>query len=168
MNRWWRGFGRSDARAVERRVRGVLSQLRIPEPWSIDELIRQVSELRQREIVVHAVAPEALRDSPCGMWVVCEDADILVVAQGSPAWHSDLVLCHELAHMLLGHGSASEPSDEMLRTWFPSFDPDTVRLVFGRTVFVSRQEREAELLATLIFDQATAGKRDRMFSTFLG
>ena len=157
-----------DKRAAERRVRDVLSRLRMPEPWSIDALIDDVSEVLGLEIQVQEVPHQALADSPCGMTFICSGLAILVVAEGSPKWHRELVICHELAHMLLGHQSGEKPPWELLREWFPSFNPDVVEMMFGRTTFDTRDEREAELLATLMVDQGTAKRSARMFGTFLG
>ncbi|AEF43091.1 hypothetical protein [Hoyosella subflava] len=158
----------SEKRAVERRAREVLARLRMPEPWSIDALIGEVSAVMGFEIQVQTVPPEALEDSPCGMTLVCPGQAVLVVAEGSPRWHTELVICHELAHMLLEHQSGEKPPRELLQAWFPSFDPDDVQMMFGRTTFDTREEQEAELLATLIVDQGTAKKSARMLGTFLG
>ena len=169
---------KSKLRALE-----ILDGLTLPEPWDSRELVAQIANARGRRIRVHSVPTEALDDKACGLWVSAEDDDYLVYPDDCPAWYADLVICHELSHMLFEHDleviadsrqlPGERPIDlDGLASFLPDFDPAKVRAVLGRTVFGSRREDEAEYLATLIIDRVTGAAGDsrqaRMLSTFLG
>jgi hypothetical protein len=53
---------------------------------------------------------------------------------------------HELAHILCEHTGADGTIDRL----FPDLDPATVRKVLGRVGYTTAQEREAEMMASLI------------------
>ncbi|MBY8887270.1 ImmA/IrrE family metallo-endopeptidase [Streptomyces sp. PTM05] len=73
----------------------------------------------------------------------------------SPA-HQALVVCHELAHLLLGHTPRSHGP----------IDSNVVRRVLGRDHYAAPAEREAELFGTLLFHELNleprAGAEERV------
>lgn len=168
----------NNRRASQRRARTLLEDLRLPEPWDVRALVDQVAQRRGRRIVLEAVPGSMVRNKMCGAWLECEDEDMLLYSEDSAPWHCDLVICHELGHMLFGHEETSiEPpvSPEMLRAWVPSLDPAAVVRVLGRTNYSTKHEYEAEYLATLIIDRAFARphrsgldeRTGRMLATFV-
>ncbi|MCZ4589654.1 hypothetical protein O4328_39480 [Rhodococcus opacus] len=155
----------------------------MPEPWDSHQFVEQVARARGRRIHLSAVPAEVMDDKTCGLWVNADSEDYLLYSEDSPAWHADLVICHELSHMLFEHdlevttgqqpAPARQPTDvDGLAAFLPDLDPDAVRSVLGRSGFTARREFEAEYLATLILDRATSSGNDsrqtRMLSTFLG
>ena len=74
-----------------------------PEPWNSHEFVEQIARVRGRRIHLSAVPAEVMVDKTCGLWVNADDEDYLLYSEDSPAWHADLVICHELSHMLFEH-----------------------------------------------------------------
>ncbi|EST33756.1 hypothetical protein [Streptomyces roseochromogenus] len=66
-------------------------------------------------------------------------------------FHREHIILHEIAHMLLDHHHIG-PSHGTgpLQHLFTDLDPETVRRLLARTNYISRQEQEAEMLASLI------------------
>lgn len=167
----------------KRRALEILNALTLPEPWNSHEFVEQIAHDRGRRIHLSAVPAEVMVDKTCGLWVNAADEDYLLYSEDSPAWHADLVICHELSHMLFEHdlevttvhqpAPARQPVDvDGLAAFLPDLDPGAIRSVLGRSGFTARREYEAEYLATLILDRATStgsdSRRSRMLSTFLG
>jgi hypothetical protein len=90
--------------------------------------------------------PGLSADAPCGLWVGTDRADHVFYDPGTSPLHAEHIVLHELAHILSGHGAAGAG----LARLFPDLDPATVREVLGRAGYTSAQEREAEMMASLI------------------
>lgn len=113
-----------------------------PDPWNVDEFARAVSEYRQRPIKI------VTRDLPAGLsgaWVPTPRTDYIVVESTTDAQRREVILCHELAHMLLGH----QPP--------PAKTAEELPQHLARTGFSDVIEREAEVLATVILSRAQPG-----------
>ncbi|MFE5587446.1 ParH-like protein, partial [Kitasatospora sp. NPDC056531] len=90
--------------------------------------------------------------TPCGLLVSPQEADSIVYTADTGTLHQRHILVHEIAHLMLDHaGSAPlDPAAALL----PHLSPALVRRVLGRTRYDEPQEREAELLASLILSRA--------------
>jgi hypothetical protein len=128
-------------RRCEARLRGI----RIPSPFDLDAFCAELAEQRGRPLLRHAV-PGLSADAPCGLWVGTDRADHVFYDPGTSPLHAEHIVLHELAHILSGHSGA----DAGLTTLFPDLDPATVRRVLGRVGYTTAQEREAEMIASLI------------------
>ncbi|MBY4128165.1 hypothetical protein HQO83_07170 [Rhodococcus fascians] len=134
----------------------------VPSPWDRDTFIASLSQYRGRPIELRGVrssdAAELYGDlssSPCGVWCDCTDKDIILYDQGMTERHLIQVLCHEAAHMVLGHSSDVEPNNDWLQLLLADVDPAAVRSALGRDVVPSEQESEAELLADLVMTKVS-------------
>ena len=134
----------------------------IPSPWNRDAFIAALSGYRGRPVELRGVRSSdaselygSLRASPCGLWCDCKDKDIILYDMGMTDRHLVQVLCHEAAHMVLGHSSDVEPYEDGLRLLLPDMDPDYVRGALGRNGVDSEQESEAELLADLVMTKVS-------------
>src|SRR3954451_1373115 len=128
-------------RRCERRLRGI----RIPEPFDLDAFCAEVAHRRNRPL--HRTAVPGLRSgAPCGLWIGTATADHVFYDPGTSPLHAEHIVLHELAHILSGHSGA----DGALARLFPDLDPGTVHRVLGRVSYTTAQEREAEMMASLI------------------
>lgn len=127
------------------------AQLDVPTPFDLDAFVAQLAQQRGRPLQVSPLDALATPDTPCGVWIGTDAADHVFVEAHTSAFHRDHIVCHELAHMLLEHDSAAPTLGESYASrLLPNLSPDMLRRVLGRTAYTDRQEREAELLATLI------------------
>ncbi|MFJ9692529.1 ParH-like protein [Kitasatospora sp. NPDC101183] len=141
---------RAARRAALRRCRRVARELEEGGPFDAGALLERLSVRRGRVIEVLAVPARA--HAPCGLLVSTAQADYILYAADTSALHRRHIVVHEIAHLLLDHaGSAAlEPAQELLG----HLSPALVRRVLGRTRYDEPQEREAELLASLLLSRA--------------
>lgn len=72
-----------------------------PDPWDMDEFLDRLERWRGRAIDLCGIdwSPSA----PTGAWQRRPDHDVIVYARNTTAWHQDIIILHELGHMLLEH-----------------------------------------------------------------
>jgi hypothetical protein len=92
---------------------------------------------------------------PCGMWIATDEADYIFHEEGTTPFHKTHIVLHEIAHMLLDHRDGGAWQD-LARLLAPDVDPGLARLILGRTAYTTVEEREAETLASLIFEKSSA------------
>nr|WP_296064373.1 hypothetical protein [uncultured Actinoplanes sp.] len=131
--------------SLRRRCEARLRGLRIPSPFDLDAFCDEVAARRGRPLVRQAV-PGLSAEAPCGLWVGTGRADHVFYDPGTSPLHAEHIVLHELAHILSGHSGR----DAGLARLFPDLDPATVRRVLGRVSYTTAQEREAEMMASLI------------------
>jgi hypothetical protein len=140
-------------RRCERRLRGI----RIPEPFDLDAFCAEVAHRRNRPL--HRTAVPGLRSgAPCGLWIGTATADHVFYDPGTSPLHAEHIVLHELAHILSGHSGA----DGSLARLFPDLDPAAVGRVLGRVSYTTAQEREAEMMASLIRGRSPRPPRTRL------
>jgi hypothetical protein len=125
----------------ERRLRGI----RVPRPFDLDAFCAELAAGRGRPLIRRPV-PGLSADAPCGLWIATDKADHVFYDPGTSTLHAEHIVLHELAHMICGHSGA----DGAFARLFPDLDPVTVRRVLGRVSYTCEQEREAEMVASLI------------------
>lgn len=141
--------------------------LPIPVPWDRDVFIDNLARQRGRNIRLIAADTSVFTEVPCGLWLTLDHDDLIFHEAGTSDYHIDQIVCHEIGHMVLGHGRDHKPNPDrspaldLCRKALPHIDPATVRNVLGRKDFVADQEREAEMFATILMlaaAQATTEK----------
>jgi hypothetical protein len=145
-------------------------KLPIPVPWDRDAFIENVARERGRPIRLIASDTSAFIESPCGLWLARDDDDLIFHETGTSDYHIDQIVCHEIGHMLLGHGrertADQAPNLELCRQMLPDIDPATICSVLGRKDFVADQERNAEMFASMVMlAAAEAGAQRSMMSS---
>lgn len=92
-------------------------------------------------------------DAPSGLWIATGDRDYIVTPENaSPARHNAIV-CHELAHMLLGHeGSLGMHAASIA----PGIDPAVAARFLGRHAYDNELEHSAETLGTQLAAEVAA------------
>lgn len=125
------------SRKVEAACREALEGLSIPDPWNADAFLAWLANVRRRQILV---LPWNTVGGISGCWVEREHTDFLVVDEKASPLHRSHVICHEAAHMWLGH--RGHAADELsAQTGLPHH-------------YDTEQEEQAETLATLILEKA--------------
>ncbi|MBW1603949.1 hypothetical protein JJV70_17940 [Streptomyces sp. JJ66] len=149
------------------RCEAVADALDLPRPFDLDVLCERIAARRGRplRLVPLEGAPDA--STPCGVWVATSTADMIFYEPATSGVHKLQIVLHELAHLVLGHGApdAERPAyatrllqdvAECAQPVDEDGDLDLGQLlhILGRTSYTDEQEREAELLATILSDRA--------------
>ncbi|MFB9905662.1 hypothetical protein [Allokutzneria oryzae] len=141
LRRRWR------LRGLRRRCEARIRELPMPAPFDVRELCRLVADKRGRPI---RLVPIASDGGVLGMWAATDTADVICYEQATTRPHQDHIILHELSHLLCDHYPAPLSFAEHARMLLPDLDPAMVRRVLGRTSYLTSEEQEAELLASLI------------------
>jgi hypothetical protein len=111
--------------------------------------------------------------APCGLWISVQSADYVFYDPQTSQLHAQHIVLHELSHMLSGHttgiNAGSEVSGGAVGRLVPDLDPRTIDTMLGRASYTNAQEREAEMLASLIRARSDLGPAsDRLPEDTLG
>lgn len=135
----------------------LVEELVLPTPFSARGLCELVGAQRGRPIVVTAIPASAGRTG--GMTVSSADLDVIYYQEHTSPLHQELIILHELAHLLRGHTDGAGAKAEFYQRLFPSLDWRKVQETLGRTTYANRQEQEAEYIASLILHRVSLARR---------
>jgi hypothetical protein len=122
----------------------------MPYPFNLGELCAAVGARRGRRLRVAPQPSTRARGGPCGVWVALADEDIIFIDQRTSSLHQEQIGLHEIGHILCRHDETATPAADFARILLPGLDPEMVQRVLGRTSYDTRQEQEAEMIATLL------------------
>ncbi|MCX4749963.1 ParH-like protein [Kitasatospora sp. NBC_01287] len=125
-----------------------MAELELPDPFDAVRFVEGLAERRGRPIELIAVSGRP--NLPCGLLVTTDQADCILYSADTTPLHQRHILLHEAAHLICRHDESAPAS----RTLLPHLSSELVHRVLGRTVYTEPQEREAELLASLILHRA--------------
>ena len=131
----------------------IIRELDIPVPFNLGGFTAGLE--RQRNRPIRLCPFRSGPGVPCGVWIATTSADYIYHEQGTTRFHVNLIVLHEIAHMLLGH-QGLPAWQHLARQIAPDVHPGLVRLLLGRSAYASLEEREAETLASRVLDRATA------------
>ncbi|NUR63591.1 MAG: hypothetical protein HOV87_33760 [Catenulispora sp.] len=137
-----------------RRCRAIADRLELPEPFSAEAFVARLAADRGRPIDLVPVTSRPRL--PCGLLVTLEHTDVIVYFADTAALHREHIILHEAAHLLCGHDQAAPLQTGSAAELFPTLSSGLVQRVLGRTAYNAPQEREAELVASLIRCKAAA------------
>ncbi|MFJ6792913.1 hypothetical protein [Streptomyces sp. NPDC091268] len=134
--------------SLRKRCESILGRLDLTHPFSLDALCERIAEQRGRPIRLHPLPKEAAESGVCGLWVGTASVDYVFYEAQTTPLHREHIVLHEIGHILFGHHSLDgEESGGGVPT------------VLGRTNYTTRQEQEAEMLASMIrIRTASAGR----------
>jgi hypothetical protein len=132
-------------RRCERRIQNIP----IPRPFDLSTFCAVVASHRGRPLSLQPM-PGLTAGAPCGLWISVPTADYVFYDPGTSRLHAEHIVLHELGHMLSGHTTGLDVSGGALARLVPDLDPSTVTTILGRVSYTTAQEREAEMLASLI------------------
>ncbi|MGW7099463.1 hypothetical protein [Streptomyces sp. NPDC054838] len=127
----------------------ILGHLDLPRPFSLEHLCTDIAEQRGRPIRLHPLPKEAAESGVCGLWVGTARVDYVFYEAQTTPLHREHIVLHELGHILFGHHSLEGEETD-----------GKAPVVLGRTNYTTRQEQEAEMLASMIRTR-TAGNGPR-------
>lgn len=142
--------GPERSRRLRRLCEKKFRQLTVPDPFDINEFCAALGRQRGRPVILVPIALPGR--APCGMWAVTDDADYIFVQKQTSPLHQALIGLHELSHLLFEHDGSTGVSAHAGELLAPSLDPEAIRYMLGRTHYSADQEREAEMLATVILN----------------
>lgn len=141
-------------RTLLRHCREIVDRLDLPDPFSVEAFVARLAVDRGRPIELIPVSSRPRL--PCGLLVTMEHTDVIVYFADTAALHREHIILHEAAHLLCGHDQAAPMQTGSASGLFPSLPAGLVQRVLGRTAYNAPQEREAELVASLIRCKAAA------------
>ncbi|MBT0772280.1 ImmA/IrrE family metallo-endopeptidase [Kineosporia sp. J2-2] len=134
-------------RQLRRRCRALLRELDVPQPFGSRELCRCLSAHRGRPIRLVPFPIES--PGPFGIWFSTDAADVIIYQSQTTPAHQEHIILHEVGHIIAGHDGEQLAAGEAVR-------------VHRRSAYDNRQEREAELIATILHEWA--GRSDGLGS----
>ena len=137
-------------RSLQRRCEREVAKLGLPRPFTFGELVVAIERRRGRPMKVVERHLGTLPNMPCGIWVPLEKADVVFVEEETSPAHRQHICLHELAHILCEHQGAEVLASGYLTKLLPDLAPEKVAEVLARTSYDSKQERDAEAMATLL------------------
>lgn len=158
---------------VRARCERLLEETDVPTPFAIDEFCRRLAEQRGRPITLVPLGrtDQALAS---GAWVELADRDVILHDAETTPYHQQLIVAHEVGHMLCNHYPNSAFAHEVAGL-LPSLDPALVQRILSRADYTRQEEQEAEVFATLLLrraeglpNEAPAGQAEQALLTELG
>lgn len=124
----------------------LLAELKLPPVTNIRDLSDEVARRTGRKVVLE---PREQAPSVCGACAVTESAIHVFWDPRTSSLHQDHIIAHEFCHLLLGHHE-KRPASALSSTIFTNIDLATVQMMLGRTKYDEDEERDTELLASLL------------------
>ncbi|MDQ0242447.1 hypothetical protein [Arthrobacter bambusae] len=131
-----------DARKVARKAEHAFG---LPNDATL-ELIHKKLELKRGRTITLVELPELAKEELCGVWLVCEDQDIVLHAKTKSDWHRQQIILHEFSHMILKHDLDGQ-STALVKSLLPDLDPEQVLRALARSSYTDDAELAAEALA---------------------
>ncbi|MFI7593539.1 hypothetical protein [Micromonospora sp. NPDC049359] len=153
-------WGNTDVRLhrLRRRCERIVAELEMPDPFDVRRLCDVLGERRGRPIHLVPIALPA--QTVCGMCVPTNDFDAIFYEQDTSPLHQLLIIGHELGHLLAGHQATEVLDADASRLLLPDLDPQLVRRSLGRSNYAAAEEREAEMIGSLLLRRVRSGRGD--------
>lgn len=145
-----------DLRELRRRCQARLRNIEIPRPFDLDAFCRTIEASRGRRLVLQPI--HGLAGRTMGAWIAMSrpPLDVVIYEQDTTRLHQEHIVLHELSHMLCGHSPRATGAD-LAGQLFPDLKPEVVQGVLERQSYLSDEDLEAEVMATLIRERAGGG-----------
>jgi hypothetical protein len=131
-----------DARKIARKAEHAFG---LPNNATLELIHKKLERGRGRPITV-AELPELAREEVCGIWLICEDRDVVLHTPTQSDWHRQQIILHEFSHMILDH-DLEGISSELVKRFLPDLDGEMVLRALARGSFTDDAELTAEALA---------------------
>src|ERR687885_2688680 len=140
-----------ERKALRARCETRLRQLgELPPRFDAAAFCQRVAERRGRPIMLQAIDAGA---GPCGAWLACRTVDLVLYERQTSPLHQQQIILHEVSHLLCDHDAEPVDESELSTLLLPDVRPEVVQRVLRRTTYSAAEEREAELLASLILER---------------
>ncbi|MFD9483357.1 hypothetical protein ACFWBX_05015 [Streptomyces sp. NPDC059991] len=146
-------FAGGEIRQLSRYCKKQLLNFPLPDPFTLDGLVSNIELARNCSIqlVTLGSAGTDLR-SPCGLRIHTGPTNFILYRQKPTPNQTFHSICHELSHLWLDHGKDSAGESQLPES-FQAFLFERLgagEAMRARVHYDSRDEREAELMASLI------------------
>lgn len=141
--------------ALRRRLRGELAALHITRPVSMEEVCERLAERRGKPIQLLSYPLEV--PGPFGLWLSTTSAEIILYQSETTRLHQQHIIAHELGHVLANHNS-DDGEDAVWHELMPDIPPDVIRRALRRTSYDRDEERQAEIVATMLEEKAAVAE----------
>jgi len=149
-----------DMKMLRKRCAARIRDLPITNPFDVQIFSTLVSERHGRPIVLH---PIALHGVVSGAWAAMESIDIVFYEQHATPFHQQHIVLHELSHILCEHQGFAI-TDEGLRSLLLTDVPIERLRTLQSNHYSDKDEREAEVLASLILERVNNAQADTSIS----
>lgn len=143
--------GCTDERGLERYVRQQLQALDVRPPLDVVALCQALSKHRNRHIELREFPLRT--PGPQGLRAEMPTADLIVFQRETTKLHQDHIVLHEVGHIMADHPGID--AKKLMGAMLPGTQPDASRRTLHREMYDTAQEREAELVATIILEWAS-------------
>jgi len=144
------------AHSLRRQCARRLAPIAVPRPFRLDAFAETVAAHRRRPLTVAPMPGLDDEDAPSGAWVAMDRQDFIFVDAAASPWHQDLIALHEIGHILWDHPAEAGWLDALASDLLTALQPAAIQRILGRHDYTSRQELEAELLASMVLERAAA------------
>lgn len=122
--------------------------LHLPHRFSTRELREAIAARRGKPITLKPLSTLGAVDAPCGIRVETPSVDVLFYEEGTSVHHQRHILTHELCHVYCDHPGSLEVDANTARAL--GVNPTLVMRMSGRTSYSTTDERQAEMMASVI------------------
>lgn len=143
---------------LQHRCQTLLDGLQAPQDRSFESICQWMEKLQGRPLILGELPEDAATSGVCGLWLGTDDADYVFYAAQTARSHQEHIVLHELGHILFGHYPGEGDTDDLLSGLFSSLAPDLIRRHMARTSYRTREEQEAEMIASLLHGTGRAGR----------
>ncbi|MEU0629126.1 regulator component [Streptomyces sp. NPDC005989] len=138
----------SDERRLRRSCEKQVDLLNLPHRFSTRELREAIAARRGKPIILKPLRTLGAIDAPCGIRLETPGVDLLYYEEGTSMHHQRHILAHELSHVYCDHSGSLEVDADTAEAL--GVNPTLVMRMTGRTSYSTADEREAEMMATVI------------------
>ncbi|MFE7577649.1 regulator component [Streptomyces sp. NPDC057521] len=122
--------------------------LNLPYPATTRALREAIADRRGKPILIRPLSTLGAVDAPCGIRIETPSADLLFYEEGTSVHHQRHILTHELCHVYCDHPGNAAVDADMAR--IVGVNPALVVRMTGRTRYSTDDERQAEMMASVI------------------
>lgn len=144
----------SKSTGATRRIRRAsrLARRLMPSDGDLTGFLENLGRHRGRPLtLIEDQTPQSLGRS--GLCLMTDEADYILVEAAAGPSRRATIICHEVSHLLLGHGGDS-PLD-IAEDLAPDLEPGLVARMLARHSYASPAEQEAEVVATMVVAERT-------------
>jgi len=138
---------------LRQRCRQRLRELDLPNPFDAHAFCELLAVQRGRAIVLRSME---MGTGPSGAWVTTPWVDAIFYERETSVLHREQIILHEACHMVWGHKPIQLSESDTARLLFPELEPEVAQRMLQRAGYSSEEEREAELLASMILEHVGA------------
>ncbi|MFI7601249.1 hypothetical protein [Actinoplanes sp. NPDC049681] len=146
-------------RTLRRYCDSIVGDIKLPRPFSAKALCESLAAQSARRIYLHPYQAVGVGDeAPCGAWIATSQADHIFFEHRTSKYHQEQIILHEIGHMLCGH--RLQDVDEHVLSSSDLTCPDVIAGALMRTSYTNQQEKEAELVATMLLERSRSWDGD--------